>query len=38
LDEDGEEKSENIDLKFRKNYLVNIYITLPSGDEEIILY
>ena len=36
-DEDGEEKSENIDPKFRLNKAVNVYVTLPSGDEEIIL-
>jgi hypothetical protein len=36
-DDDGEEKSENIDSKFRLNKPVNIYVTLPSGDEEIIL-
>ena len=36
-EDDGEEKSENIDLKFRVNKAVNVYVTLPSGDEEIIL-
>lgn len=37
LDDDGEEKSENIDPKFRQNRPVNIIFTLPSGGEEIIL-
>ena len=37
FDEDSEEKSEDIDIKFRLHRSVNIYMTLPSGDEEIIL-
>lgn len=37
FDEDSEEKSEDIDHKFRLHRSVNVYITLPSGDEEIIL-
>ena len=36
-EEDGEEASENIDTRFRLNKPVNVYMTLPSGDEEIIL-
>ena len=36
-EDDGEEASENIDARFRLNKPVNIYVTLPSGDEEIIL-
>ena len=37
FDEDSEEKSEDIDRKFRLHRSVNVYITLPSGDEEILL-
>lgn len=36
-EEVGEDISENIDPKFRLNKAVNVYVTLPSGDEEIIL-
>ena len=35
--EEGDERSENIDKEFKENRDVTIYVTLPSGDEEILL-